>query len=213
MENNGKSHWFLYILLLAAVAGGIWYFWNGSFDVSAMKKLWNNKEISADVSGAVGKGGSQIKGWWKEKIDSGIKFGIALLTEKPKEIAGDFISDIKTTALESARKQADKALGVSGGSSTGLTAGGGGASAPPQNISIVRPARQSLSLLITAENEDISYTIDWGDSLADKGQVIKGSSKTVEHVWAASGEYAVKVSAEGKSAGTQTFIFPITILK
>lgn len=198
-KRNGS--WLWYALVLAAVAGGIYYVWNRSFDFTEVKKILDNESISSALSGIVNKVPGKTKNW-KEKIDASITASIGLITEKPKEIAGNFLTDIKNTALESARKQADQVLGV-----------GGGGGVSPSNISIVRPARQSLSLLITAENEDIIYAIDWGDQVTDKGLVGQKTNKTIEHVWAASGEYTVKVSVDGKTTGKQTFVFPITILK
>lgn len=209
-DRKRSSSWLWYTFILAAVAGSIYYSWNRSFDFAEVKKILDNKSLSSLLSETANKVPEKTKNW-KEKIDAGITSGIALLTKKPKEIAGNFLTDIKNTALESARKQADQVLGVGGGGGVAPVAGGGGA--PPSNISIVRPARQSLSLLITAENEDISYSIDWGDTIIDTGSVVQKTNKTIEHVWAASGDYTVKVDIERKTMGKQTFVFPITILK
>lgn len=210
-ERNGN--WFWYAFILAAVAGGIYYFWHKSFDFTEVKKILDNKSISSTLSGIANKVPEKTKNW-KEKIDAGITSGIGFITKKPKEIAGNFLTDIKNTALESARKQADQVLGVGGGGGGAPVGGSGSGGGPsPSNISIVRPARQSLSLLITAENEDIVYSIGWGDSVTDTGSVAQKTNKTIEHVWAASGDYTVKVNIEGKTLGKQTFVFPITILK
>lgn len=196
--------WLLYLIVLALVGGGIYYVWNGSFDMRKVKKILDNQTISSGVSGAFEKTPEKTKAF-KEKADGFIKSTIDFVTEKPKEIATNFFNDVKNTAVESARKEAAKVLGPS--------IGGGGVVAP-SNISIVRPARQSLSLLIDADTDEaIAYSIDWGDSRADKGLVVQKESKIIDHIWAESGDYTVKVDIEGKNTGKKSFSFPITILK
>lgn len=196
--------WLSYCIVLALVAGGIYYIWNGSFDIKKAQKILDNDLISLGVSGALEQTPGKARAF-KEKADGLIKSTIGFVTEKPKEIAANLFNDVKNTAVESARKEAAKVLGPS------ISGGGTGA---PSNISIVRPARQSLSLLIDADaDEAIAYGIDWGDFRTDKGLVDKKGSTIIDHIWAESGDYAVKVDIEGKNTGKKTFSFPITILK
>ncbi len=199
------SGWLLYLIVLILVGGGIYYAWNGSFDLQKTKKILDNGAISSGISSAFEKTPEKAKAF-KEKADGIIKSTIDFIVEKPKEITTNFFNDVKNTAIESARKEAAKVLGPA-------TLGGGGTPAP-SNISIVRPAKQSLSLLIdTDASEDIAYVIDWGDSRADKGLVAQKGSKIVDHIWNESGDYVVKVDIEGKNTGKKSFSFPITILK
>ncbi len=212
-SRKGAS-WLLYLIVLAVVGGGIYYAWNNAFDFTKAKKFFDNQEISSGISGVLGKTPEKVKSW-KEKMDTAIKSTVAFLTEKPKEAAVNFVQDVKDSALESARKEATKVLGLPKAIVAGSPQAGGGQNAGdiPSNISIVRSVRQNLSVLIDADNEDSTYAIDWGDGKTDKGSVLQKGSKTIDHLWIETGDYIVKVDVEGKAAGKKTFSFPITIAK
>src|SRR3989344_6101654 len=117
---KGGSSWLLYTLVLGAVGGGIYYMWNGGFDIKKAQALLDNKTISSGISSRFGKTPDTAK-TVKEKADALIKSGIDFAVEKPKEIAGNFLGSI----AETARTEAAKALGLSAGGGGGGGGGGG----------------------------------------------------------------------------------------
>ena len=202
---NGGG-WFLYLIVLAAVGGGIYYFWNNGFDVKTVEKFFTTNELPSGVSDFFKKTPTGVK-TFADKSQSFIKSGIDLLTEKPKEAATNVFNDVAKTATESVKKEAAQFLGLSPTSTAPTTI------AIPSNISIVRPVRQNLSLLMDTDKEDISYVIDWGDKQTTRGSLIKKESKIIDHLWSEAGEYTVAVDIIGKDTGKKTFAFPVTIQK
>lgn len=192
----------LLVLFLAAVGGGIYWFWTkADAGMERVKSAVTGAALVESISGFFKKTPEE-KAEMKEKGDSFVQAAIGTVITKPKEAAADFFADIRKSAVESARKEATELFGVPVGTFNQAA-----------NVSIVRPVRQSLLLQVEADTEDLMYAIDWGDTAAVSGSVPKKSRKSVDHSWSAPGDYTVTVEITGKDSGKKTYAFPITIQK
>lgn len=200
-RKGGGGAGIAYMGLVALVLGGVWYMWGTSFDTKKAKRLISGDLFKATAGGALGEvpGGTESL---KEKSTALIKSGLDAVIEKPRGIAADFFGDVKEAAVDSARREAAKVLGVPVG-----TLG------EDPGVSIVRPVQQSLSLLLGANAEDLLYSIDWGDTQTTSGSAKKGESKAIDHAWATPGEYVITVIVTGNTTGKKTYSFPVTIQK
>lgn len=200
-RKGGGGAGIAYMGIFALVVGGVWYMWNGGFDTKKVKRLISGDLFKASAGGAT----TTTQGYAesiKEKSASVVQSGLDIFIEKPKEIATGLLKDVKEAAVDSARKEAAKVLGVPVG-----TLG------EDPGVSIVRPVQQNLSLLMGANAEDLLYAIDWGDTQTATGSVKKGESKAIDHAWATAGEYVITVVVTGNATGKKTYSFPVTIQK
>ncbi len=191
----------LYLVLLVAVAGGIWYFWNSGFDIGKATRAISGESLSIGI----GKLFDQTPGHAQTAKDAGaslVKSGMELLIEKPKEAVTGFANEMTKAGIEVARKELGQVLGVPIG-----TLG------EQSSVSIVRPVQQNLSLLIGADVEDLLYSVNWGDKQAISGSVKKGESKSIEHFWKELGDYSILVEITGTATGKKSYTFPVTIQK
>ncbi len=191
----------LYIVLLAAVAGGVWYAWNSGFDMKKASRAISGDSLSIGI-GKLFDTTPGKAGMAKDASASFLKSSMELLVEKPKAIVTGFAGEMAKAGIEVARKQAAQVLGVPVG-----TLG------EQSSVSIVRPVQQNLSLLIGADTEDLLYSVNWGDTQAASGSVRKGESKSIEHFWSALGEYSILVEITGTATGKKSYTFPVTIQK
>lgn len=194
----------MYILLFAAVVGGIYYAWGGDFSMANTKKILKGDfssfgKVSLPVASSTIKEGETLQEKGKNLLDSAID----TVVNKPKEAVTDFIQDISKSAVDTARKEATQVFGISATGAAGL----------PSNVSIVRPVQQSMSFVIGTESEDILYTVDWGDKQSTSGTVPQKTEKTVSHAWAIAGDYLIVVETTGTESGKKVYSFPMTIQK
>lgn len=200
-RKGGGGAGIAYMGLLALILGGVWYMWDGGFDTKKVKRLISGDLFKATASETVA-GTPQETESLKEKGAALVKSGLDAVIEKPKEIASGFFEDVKEAAVDSARREAAKVLGVPVG-----TLG------EDPGVSIVRPVKQNLSLLLGANAEELLYAIDWGDTQTTSGSAKKGESKSIDHAWATPGEYVITVVVTGNTTGKKTYSFPVTIQK
>ncbi len=200
-RKGGGGAGIAYMGIFALILGGVWYMWNGGFDTKKAKRFISGDLFKASAGGSA----TTTQGYAesiKEKSASIVQSGLDIFIEKPKEIAMGFFEDVKETAVDSARREAAKVLGVPVG-----TLG------EDPGVSIVRPVQQNLSLLLGANAEDLLYAIDWGDTQTASGSAKKGESKSIDHAWATPGEYVITVVVTGNTTGKKTYSFPVTIQK
>jgi hypothetical protein len=203
-RSGGGGGSLMYLLLLVAVIGGIYYAWGGDFSMANTKRIVSGDfssfgKVSLGSATSTLKEGETLQEKGKKLVDSAIE----IVLEKPKEAVTDFIKDISKTAVDSTRKEAAKVFGISAT----------GANSLPSNVSIVRPAGQSISFALGADTEDILYTIDWGDKQTASGTVSKKAEKVVSHAWAAAGDYLITVETTGTESGKKVYSFPMAIQK
>lgn len=200
-RKSGGGSGIAFMAIIAVVGAGIWYAWDKGFDAKKAKRFISGDLFKAKVGETVGtttESGVSLK----DKGAAFVKSGVDMVIEKPKEIAKGFFQDVKEAAVDSARREAAKVLGVPVG-----TLG------EDPGVSIVRPVQQNLSLLLGANAEDLLYSIDWGDTQTASGSAKKGESKSIDHAWATPGEYVITVIVTGNASGKKTYSFPVTIQK
>ncbi len=192
------------ILFLALIAGGVYWFWTkADFEVKRAKQFLTPNGIMRAVSGIFASSSSLDAATFKEKGGLFADAAFSVVIEKPKAAATDFISSMKKAATESVRKEAVNLFGIPVGTLN-----------ENANVSIIRPVSQSLSFMIDAADEDLLYSIDWGDKTAiSSGSVLKQAQKVVSHAWAVSGDYSITVELVGKNSGKKSYSFPMTIQK
>ncbi len=203
-RRSGGGGSLMYLFLLLAVIGGIYYAWGGDFSAANTKKIFKGDfssfgKISFGNSSSTLKEGETLQEKGKKLVDSTIK----TVLEKPKEAVTEFVQDLSKTTVDAVRKEATQVFGISAT----------GASALPSNVSIVRPAGQTLSFVIGTDAEDILYTVDWGDKQTTSGTVTQKSEKTVTHAWATAGDYLINVETTGTESGRKVYSFPMSIQK
>lgn len=203
-RSGGGGNFFMYLVLFVAIIGGIYYAWGGDFSMANTKRIIGGDfssfgKVSFSNTTSTLKEGETLQEKGKKIVD----FAIETAVSKPKEVVTDFIKGVSKTAVDTARKEATQVFGISAT----------GASALPSNVSIVRPAGQSISFVIGADTEDILYTVDWGDKFATSGTVSQKVEKTVSHAWATTGDYLIVVETTGTESGKKVYSFPMTIQK
>lgn len=200
-RKSGGGSGIAFMALIVVVGAGIWYAWDKGFDTKKVKRFISGDLFKATASDTVGTTTMSVESL-KDTGAALVKSSLDILIEKPKEIATGLFQDVKEVAVDSARREAAKVLGVPVG-----TLG------EDPGVSIVRPVQQNLSLLLGANAEDLLYAIDWGDKEATTGSVKKGENKSIDHAWAAAGEYVITVVITGNTTGKKTYSFPVTIQK
>ena len=198
---GGGGRGILYIVFLAAVAFGVWYFWNNGFDFKKAKKAVTGQSFSQGLDNLF-KGTPEKAGAFASSSKSFLTSGFDVLVEKPKEIAIDFATEVKQGALDAARKAASQTLGIPVGT---------GGEQP--GVSISRPLKQALTLLIGADVEDLLYAVDWGDTKKETGSVKRKEEKPLDHLWPAAADYMITVELTGATTGKKSYTFPVTIQK
>ncbi len=201
-REGGGGRGILYIVFLSVVAGGVWYFWNNGFDYAKIKKAVT-KGISSKSFDGLFKGAPEKAATFASSSKSFLTSGFDLLVEKPKEIATNFAKEVKTATLDAARKAASQTLGIPVGTVAG----------EQSNVSIARPLKQSLSLLVGADTEDLLYTVDWGDTKKETGSVKAKEEKLLDHFWSVVGDYVITIELTGTTTGKKSYTFPVTIQK
>ena len=199
------SRYWTFFVILVLVGGVIAWFWYGG-ESSLMKGrvLSFNKIFPDDLVGLVEKADNLIKNI-KTKSDASTKQFFSDIVEKPKDLASNIVSDVKTSVAENVKNQIAQALGI------GATGQGQNFS---KNIAIVRPISQGIALFIESDNEGIKYTIKWGDGESSFGQLEPKQQKTLDHIWQSSGDYSISVDIENiKDKQQRNFIFPVKIVK
>ncbi|MSR73593.1 MAG: hypothetical protein EXS60_00835 [Candidatus Pacebacteria bacterium] len=203
-RSGGGGNSLLYLFLLVVIVGGIYYAWGGDFSTANTKRIMKGDfssfgKVSFSTSTSTIKEGETLQEKGKKLVDSALEAAV----EKPKAAITSFIKDVSKTAVDTARKEATQIFGISAT----------GASALPSNVSIIRPAGQSISFVVGADTEDILYTIDWGDTLTASGTVPQKTEKTVSHAWAVVGDYLIVVETTGTESGKKVYSFPMSIQK
>ncbi len=202
-KQEGGGWHIMPILFLALIAGGVYWFWTkADFEVKRAKQFLTPNGITRAFSGFFSSSSLDAVSL-KEKGGSLANAAFSAVIEKPKAAATDFISSMKKAATESVRKEAVNLFGIPVGTLN-----------ENANVSIIRPVSQSLSFMIDAADEDLLYSIDWGDKTAiSSGSVLKQTQKVVSHAWAVSGDYSITVELVGKNSGKKSYSFPMTIQK
>ncbi len=200
--SSGSS--LMYLFLLVAVIGGIYYAWGGDFSAANTKKIFKGDfssfgKVSFSSATSTLKEGETLQEKGKRLADSALQVAV----EKPKEALTGFIQDLSKTAVDTVRKEATQVFGISATGAAGL----------PSSVSIVRPAGQSMSFVIGTDTEDILYAVDWGDKQSVSGTVPQKSEKTVSHAWVSAGDYLVTVETTGTVSGKKIYSFPMSIEK
>lgn len=200
-RKSGGGSGIAFMALIILVGAGIWYAWDKGFNTKQAKRFISGDLFKTKAGETVGTTTMSVESL-KGKGAALVKSSLDVLIEKPKEIATGLFQDVKEVAVDSARREAAKVLGVPVG-----TLG------EDPGVSIVRPVQQNLSLLLGANAEDLLYAIDWGDTQMASGSAKKGESKAIDHSWAIAGEYVITVVLTGNTTGKKTYSFPVTIQK
>ncbi len=201
-RKSGGGRGIVYVVFLAAVAGGVWYFWNNGFDFKVIKKAATGQSFS-QVLNSLFKGTPEKAVKFASSSKSFLDSSFNFLTEKPKEIATNFATEVKTATLDAARKAASQALSIPVGTIAG----------EQSNVSIARSLKQSLSLLVGADTEGLLYAVDWGDTKKETGSVKTKEEKLLDHFWSAAGDYVITIELTGTTTGKKSYTFPVTIQK
>ena len=190
------------------VAGTIVYFWyDGKLPFLKGKSFSLMNITPTDLSSLARKTENLVKNL-KSKTDLTAKNVLKTVAEKPKEIASNVVNDAKKSAVESFKNQVAEVVGITPAGSVVAE------NSAVKNIAIVRPVSQGLSLLVESNEENIKYSIDWGDGEKTAGDMVPKQQKTLDHIWKSAGDYSVQIEIENqKDKQKKSFVFPMKILK
>lgn len=197
-----NRYWTFFVIL--ALVGGViaWFWYGGDLSLIKGKNFSFNKVFPENLADLAEKADSLIKNI-KTKSDASTKQFFNDITETPKDLASNIVSDVKTSVTENIKNQIAQTFGIG-------TAG----QSISKNIAIVRPINQGISLFIESDQDEIKYTIKWGDGESSFGSLEPKKQKTIDHIWQSSGDYSISVDIENiKDKEQKNFIFPVKIVK
>ena len=199
MEREPRSNWFWTLLLLLAVGAGIVWFWD--IDLVAGKNWFLKKDKAAPELADLIKNAPGLLKSLKLGSQDIAKDVFDLATKKPTEIAGDVAKDVGRAAADSFKGNVADVLGL-------VVPG------RINNVAIVRPLNQPLSLIFETQQESLQFKINWGDGQNEEGSLAKKEQKIVEHLWREVGEYLVSVEIIlEKDKSVKAASFPVRVIK
>ena len=192
---TSKSHLFFFIIVAIGIAVVFWYFglWNKTKDILLS---FNNVDLKSGIENT------------KESRQT-IKNIAKTVTAIPEKIISQASQKIKDAFLESAKEEVSNAID-SAQQKFGLQS-----SASPNErpliVSLISKKNSPLSFFIDSQENDVDYTIDWGDDNKSIGKLTSFQKKIIEHSWLADGSYLVTAEIVNKNKEIKKFSFPIAI--
>lgn len=195
-----NRYWIFFVVL---VGGGIAWFWQGG-DLSLLKgKSFSFSKVLPNNFADFAAKTNELLRDFKEKSDVSGKEFLSKVTDVPKDLATNIMTDVKKSVTENIKGQIAQTFGIS-------TSG----EVLSKNIAIVRPISQGIALFIESDNEEVKYMIRWGDGESTSGLLGSKQQKTLDHIWQFAGDYSISVDIENtKDQQKRNFIFPVKIVK
>lgn len=197
-----SRHW-LFFLILLSIGGGIAWFWQGGNIPFLKGKSFSFSKVLPNNFADFATKTDEILRGFKEKGDASGKELLSKVTEVPKDLARNVITDIKNSVTSNIKGQIAQVLGINNSDQVLF-----------KSIAIVRPINQGIALFIEGDNEEVEYTIKWGDGESSSGTLPPKQQKTLDHIWQSAGDYVINVDIENiKDKQNRNFIFPVKIVK
>lgn len=206
-----RSKIFIFIVLSAVAATGIYFFKNESaykFPFNSLTSFLNekisafpnifksaatnpNEFFSSKIKETAVSGENLVQSAAQDAKNGAFGYFKEFAVEKINQIGDKFGAQTSITEKDDAQENIEKKLTVR------------------YSVKINKPAYFSVKG-VSGGSEDIKYEIDWGDGGKESGNIRSDEAKTVSYSWKKEGDYVIKFKIS--SVETENLEYPVAVL-